>query len=275
MKKNDNSTIKDKFSTPHKRDFFELTILIRNSGTINIGERSIENVKSSLAIISPFQVVSINKIDAHAKDYINKTDIDGFVILFKHSFFTSINQPSEIQNEFPFFRIHTAPFYELSPIQLSDIINIAEQMYDESKHAMMNNTEIVRSLLLILLYRIKRITLDNQSVVNVNRFEAITSRFEQTIIANNGTFLSVSEYASRLNISAIYLSECVKKATAKSAQKVIIDYKILYTKSLLQQTDKPVTAIAYELGFMEASNFTKFFKRNTGITPKQFRSKRN
>lgn len=272
---NDENAIDERFSLPHKRNFFELAVFIRNTGKMNIGERSFENIKSSLAIVSPFQVVSINKSNFHTKDYNDKPDVDGFLILFKHSFFASVNQAYEIQSEFPFFKIHTSPLYELSPTQLSDIINISEQMYSESKNSRMNNTEVVRSLLLILLYRIKRISHNNQSVVTVNRFEAITSKFEQAIIANNGTFFSVKEYASRLNISAIYLSECVKKATGKSAQKVIIDYKTLFAKTLLQQTDKPISEIAYGLEFMEVSNFTKFFKRNTGITPKQFRKNKN
>lgn len=197
---NEENEIAERFSLPHKRNFFEIAVFIRNSSIMNIGDRSFDHLKSSLAIVSPFQVISINKGHSHSKDYRNKPDIDGFVILFKHSFFTSISQPSEIQNEFPFFKIHTSPLYELSPSQLSDIINISEQMYSESRNNQMNNTEVVRSLLLILLYHIKRITHNSQSVVTVNRFEAITSRFEQLIIANHGTFFSVNEYASRLTI---------------------------------------------------------------------------
>ncbi|AUC23210.1 MULTISPECIES: AraC family transcriptional regulator [Polaribacter] len=76
-----------------------------------------------------------------------------------------------------------------------------------------------------------------------------------------------------MNISPIYLTECFKKATGKSAQKIIIDYKILYAKTLLHQMDKSVAEVAYALGFNEVANFNQFFKRNLGITATQFRNK--
>ncbi len=85
--------------------------------------------------------------------------------------------------------------------------------------------------------------------------------------------MSVKEYASQMNISPIYLTECFKKATGKSAQKIIIDYKILYAKTLLHQMDKSVAEVAYALGFNEVANFNQFFKRNLGITATQFRNK--
>jgi AraC-like DNA-binding protein len=99
------------------------------------------------------------------------------------------------------------------------------------------------------------------------------SRFEHAILSSGNTFLSVNEYAAIMNISPIYLTECVKKATGKSAQKIIIDYKIQYAKTLLYQMEKPITDIAEVLGFNEVANFNQFFKRNTGITATQFRKK--
>lgn len=109
----------------------------------------------------------------------------------------------------------------------------------------------------------------------MNRFDTIMSKFEQVILNSNHQFLSVKEYASQMNISPIYLTECVKKATGKSAQKIIIDYKILYVKTLLYQMNKSVADVAYALGFNEVANLNQFFKRNLGVTATQFRNKRH
>lgn len=84
-------------------------------------------------------------------------------------------------------------------------------------------------------------------------------KFRQQILSSNNRYYAVIEYASQMNISPIYLTECVKKATGKSAQKVLIDYKMLYAKTLLQQIDKSVAEIAYVLGFNEIANFNQFF----------------
>lgn len=135
----------------------------------------------------------------------------------------------------------------------------------------MHSFEIVRSLLQILLYKIKRITKNDEGIVSMNRYDAIMAKFEQLIHAGSNTFLEVNEYASRMNLSPVYLSECVKKATGKSAQKVIIDYKVLSAKALLHQNNRSIAEVAEILGFNEVPNFNQFFKRNTGMTATQFR----
>lgn len=65
-----------------------------------------------------------------------------------------------------------------------------------------------------------------------------------------------------------FATVCVKKATGKSAQKIIIDYKMLYVKTLLHQMNKSVAEVAYALNFNEVANFNQFFERNIIIIDK-------
>lgn len=257
----------NEFWEPHKRDFFEIAILQRSTINIQIGNQTLQDMKNSLAVVSPFQVINYSRVPPN-DDY-------GYIIYFNSSIFTHLNQSYGLQNEFPFFKIHTIPLYQLSEIDFQGILSIAEELYQESRSAALYNLEIVRSLLLTLLYKVKRSTQDNKGIVTTNRFDTIMSKFEQLIIAGNHHFLSVNEYASQMNISPIYLTECVKKATGKSAQKIIIDYKVLYAKTLLHQMDKSVAEVAYALNFNEVANFNQFFKRNMGITATQFRNRTN
>lgn len=256
-----------KFWGPHKRDFFEIAILQRSTKNIQIGNQTLQEVKNSLAIVSPFQVINYSDVPPN--------DDEGYIIYFNPSIFTILNQSYGLQNEFPFFKIHTMPLYQLSENDFKGILSIAEELYQESRSTALYNLEIVRSLLLILLYKVKRSTQDNKGIVTTNRFDTIMSKFEQLILSGNNHFLSVNEYASQMNISPIYLTECVKKATGKSAQKIIIDYKMLYAKTLLHQMEKSVAEIAYALNFNEVANFNQFFKRNMGITATQFRNRTN
>lgn len=39
----------------------------------------------------------------------------------------------------------------------------------------------------------------------------------------------------------------------------------------LERTDKPVVEIAFDLGYVDASNFTRAFRRQTGVSPSMFR----
>ena len=223
-------------------------------------------MKNSLAIVSPFQVINYDSKKPPGNDY-------GYIIYFNTSIFTNLNQSYGLQNEFPFFKIHTMPLYQLLEDDFNDILSIAQELYRESRSTALHNFEIVRSLLLILLYKVKRTTQNNKGIVTNNRFDTIMSKFEQLILSGNNQFLSVNEYASQMNISPVYLTECVKNATGKSAQKIIIDYKMLYAKTLLHQLDNSIADVAYALDFNEVANFNQFFKRNSGLTATQFRKK--
>ncbi|MEP3372892.1 MAG: helix-turn-helix transcriptional regulator [Maribacter dokdonensis] len=254
----------EEFMAPHKRDFFEIAILQKSDTNIQIGNQTLYQLENSMAIVSPFQVINYGKTPP-MDDY-------GYIIYFNASIFTNLNQSYGLQNEFPFFKMHTIPIYQTTKEDFKGILPIAQELYEESRSTALNNREIVRSLLLILLYKVKRATQNNKGIVTTNRFDSIMSKFEQQILKSNNSFLSVVEYASQMNISPIYLTECTKKATGKSAQKIIIDYKILFAKTLLHQMDKSVAEIAYELDFNEVANFNQFFKRNVGITASQFRN---
>ncbi|WP_430931275.1 helix-turn-helix domain-containing protein [Saccharicrinis sp. 156] len=251
---------------PHKRDFFEIGVLLHNTVEIKIGEQTLQKRNNSLAIVSPYQTINYGKKP-------QKDDDEGYIIHFKATLFETLNNSYDVQNEFPFFKIHTLPLYQLADDDFTEILSIVKEIYQESRADKMHHLEIVRSLLLILLYKIKRITQNDDGIISMNRYDAIMAKFEQLIHASNNTFMAVKEYASMMNISPIYLSECVKKASGKSAQKVIIEYKIMSAKSLLHQKNRSITEVADILGFNEAANFNQFFKRNTGMTASQFRKK--
>ncbi|MHA7944580.1 helix-turn-helix domain-containing protein [Formosa sp. 3Alg 14/1] len=253
------------FLEPHKRDFFEIGIIAQHNKNMRIGDQDFNKMTNGLAIVSPFQTITYGQNNADA------TDDSGYVIYFKSAILEGLKQPYEVQNQFPFFKIHTQPLYYLSETDFKEISTLAEALYQESRHTEIDSLEMIRAILFQLLYKVKRITHNNEGIVPLNRFDAIMAKFENEILASHNNFLSVNAYASKLNISAIYLSECVKKATGKSAQKVIIDYKVLHAKTLLHQTDTSIAQIAEILGFNEVANFNQFFKRHARITASQFR----
>jgi AraC family transcriptional activator of pobA len=82
----------------------------------------------------------------------------------------------------------------------------------------------------------------------------------------------VGDYASLLHISAGHLSEVVKLQSGKPAIKHIHDRLVLEARRLLFHTRQASKEIAYDLGFTDASYFNRFFKRETGITPAEYRA---
>ena len=89
----------------------------------------------------------------------------------------------------------------------------------------------------------------------------------------NNSFLenrAVSFYAQQLNVTPNYLNEIVKAETGISAKRHISERLLLEAQNLLRYSDMDIAEISYALQFSEPTHFTKFFKKETGETPKSF-----
>lgn len=84
---------------------------------------------------------------------------------------------------------------------------------------------------------------------------------------------SVQYFADKLGLTSNYLGDIVKHFTQKSAIETIHDFVIKKAKELLEnRSDLNNTEIAYELGFEYPNYFSKFFKKQVNLTPKEYRS---
>lgn len=81
----------------------------------------------------------------------------------------------------------------------------------------------------------------------------------------------VSEYASLMNKSPKSLSNLFLKYNDKSPLKVISERICLEAQRLLMYSDKTLSVIAEELGFIDVSHFSKFFKKHTGVSPLKYK----
>lgn len=77
--------------------------------------------------------------------------------------------------------------------------------------------------------------------------------------------------AERLNTNHDTVSEAFISVEGSSLERYIIEYRINKTKELLVYTDKPLSDIAFALGFSSVAHLSKQFKGNTGLNPSYFR----
>lgn len=101
----------------------------------------------------------------------------------------------------------------------------------------------------------------------------IVHQFKQLTRAQYKNVKQVQQYASQLNITPLYLNEVVKEVTGFPASYWIQQEIMLEAKRLLYYTVNDVKQIAYELGYEDHAYFSRFFKKNTGMTPLTFREK--
>lgn len=76
-----------------------------------------------------------------------------------------------------------------------------------------------------------------------------------------------------LRVSRRYLSDALKAQTGMSAKACVQHYLIEKAKGRLLADAQPVSQVAYALGYSSANYFARVFKKQTGETPGQYRSR--
>lgn len=82
--------------------------------------------------------------------------------------------------------------------------------------------------------------------------------------------LEVRDFASMLHIHPVHLSHTIKEVTGRSTCDLFEERLVNVSKELLLDKKLSIAQIAMRLTY-DPSNFTKFFKKFTGMTPKKFR----
>jgi AraC-like DNA-binding protein len=106
---------------------------------------------------------------------------------------------------------------------------------------------------------------------HVTRKENLVKNFTLLVQKQFRLLRNVNKYAAQLNITPKYLTETVKEITGKTAGEIIDDFVLLEAKLLLDNPVLSIAEIADELHFSDQSFFGKYFKRHTGLSPKEYR----
>ncbi len=206
--------------------------------------------------------------------YIDKS-VGGTYILFNEEFiqFNRLNiQP--LKN----YRLFNNPEFKslitVSPDQKEKLENITKLIFNELKNRDEYSQEIVLNLLHLFLLESRRIfDLQNQAPKELADTTPDTTiiKFKQLIEENFTREKNVSPYAEMLNMNPSCLNELSKRVTGITAGELIRNRVIEETKKLLYSSRMSGKEIAYELGFDDPAYFSRFFKKYTGTTLKEFR----
>lgn len=137
-------------------------------------------------------------------------------------------------------------------------------------------TLIVSNIELLLNYCLRFydrqfITRDTIHKDILTRFEAVLNEYFESGKPQQLGLPSVSYCAGELHLSANYFGDLVKKETGHTAQEYIQEKLVAVAKEKLFQIGRPVSEIAYEMGFKYPQHFTRLFKQRVGQTPNEYR----
>jgi len=105
-----------------------------------------------------------------------------------------------------------------------------------------------------------------------SRKDEIFTRFIKAVRDHYRNERKVIYYADMLCITPKYLSSVIHESSGKYATEWINDYVIMDAKALLKTSNQSIKEICSILNFPNQSLFSKYFKQQTGLTPKEFRN---
>jgi AraC-like DNA-binding protein len=221
----------------------------------------------------PGSLLSIQPAQAHRFNF--EQDWDGWMVVFRPEFLLS-SQPllpvSELRYGVGFDVVPQHLALEGGEFQI--IKDAIDQMRKDA--TIEAPTEQIHSLLRHQLYAlvlrlniqyVQRQDDENPTSASLVRFR----KFQRLVEDNFAKWHQVTDYAGALHCSEKSLTRAAVEASGFKAKAFIASRINLEGKRLLAQTDFTIAAISQRLGFDDTANFVKFFKRETGATPGEFR----
>jgi AraC-like DNA-binding protein len=249
-------------------DFYMIGLKNVRAGHWLYGRTNFDHDKGSMVFWKPRQIIEIKNLEF---------EDDGYILLFHEDFLLGSTLQNEI-NKYAFFDYETDEALHLSPKEEKNLLKLFESIETEYGN---NEDEFSKDIILaninsMLNYAeryykrqfINRKPLTGKTVSTFNKF--LENFIQEDKLSEEG-LPSVTSVAAALHMSPRYLSDLLKMETGKTAQELIHISIINEAKNRLRSSDDNVSEIAYALGFENMSYFSKLFKKETGVSPKDFK----
>ncbi|MAZ28538.1 MAG: AraC family transcriptional regulator [Cytophagaceae bacterium] len=249
--------------------FYAIFLKGVDCGKLQYGRNTYDYEEGTMVFMGPGQVVGIKS----QKDYNPK----GNALVFHPDFIKGTALASKM-NQYSFFSYALDEALHLS-LKEQQIIKelfgkidyeLDQNIDKHSKTIIANNIELLLNYC-ERFYDRQFITREDVNSNTISKFEKLLNNyFDSGSPANHG-LPSVGYFAEKLNLSANYFGDLVKKETGKSTMDYIHLKLIDIAKERIFNAEKSISEIAYELGFKYPQHFSRLFKKNTGMTPNEYR----
>lgn len=152
------------------------------------------------------------------------------------------------------------------------LVELCKMLFDETNQKNPNYA-IIRQLLSVLFTMIEaeRKKIEPQNDTTQKTQHISFGNFLTILEENYRRPLGVEFYAEKLFMSSRNLNLICQNIIEQSVSELIETRKLIEAKNLLISTEKPISEIAYELGYNENSYFSNVFKKKSGQSPSEFR----
>ncbi|WP_300790246.1 AraC family transcriptional regulator [uncultured Bacteroides sp.] len=243
------------------------TIIFCRKGTANI----------EIDLI-PYEIVANTQLIIIAGSIVhnisNSDDFKISYITFKHEVYDEAT--AQLEPSFTFF-LKEYPCVQLGEKRINKmnyLVEAMEDFYNEKTNCFRvkifkNN---IQSFLLDVYDKTRTLFKIDKSE-EVGRREELFIKFIHLIHKYCPQQREVGFYAGKLYITSRYLSSITQNVADKSAKYIIDKHAIQRIKIMLKYSNMSIQDISYELNFPDQSFFSRYFKKHTGMSPLEYRTK--
>ena len=264
----------EEFQSPARLDAYVVFFSFGGSVRISMNMKEFVLEKDQMAIFLPGYIGYIKDFDCSQKE-----DIHHVYVAVSRRYMSMMNLDlNRIITEGAIF--FDKPTVNMSEEERRIIEHYLKLAYEVVHSSLFNRQECIGALVASIFFLAAGIynrhlsQVRKNAVMRSSRADDIFSRFIHLLAEHHVRERNVSFYAERMGLSPKYFSKLIKMSSGRSAPDWIDSYVILEAKNLLKYSDMSIKEIVFRLNFSDQPTFTKFFKAHTGITPAQFRKKR-
>ena len=253
------------FQYPFKTDVTAAIICIKGTTVGSINLKPYTTNGACLITILPGQILEYKSISE---------DFTGLFIIMSSKFTDSLMLNAT----------------ERLPLSLSIIDNPVIPLDEEALNGMIANfemlkkavqvkehpyrMEVAKHLALAFLYGAGYIFHKFNDKKKKTHHELQMEKFLQLVQLHHKEQRELGFYADKLCLTPKHLSKVIREVSNRPANDWIDEYVVLTAKALLKSTNMTVQQISDELNFSSQSFFGKYFKRVTGMSPREYRGSR-
>lgn len=220
--------------------------------------------------VSPHTLIYLTKGQINAFSF--KEGVSGYLILFTEAYFRRQLNKMPDTEVLRLFNSHLfSPRLQIP--QNSNVHQYITLLFDEfyDGKETFNKANTINALFTVLFSKLEQLkkfqTFHIKESDKLQRFLQFKALVEKEYThSRNADF-----YADKLHISYKHLNSICKAIIDRTAKQFIDEFVVLEAKRQLINSSIKSTELAYALGFEEATNFVKYFKNKTGLTPNKFK----
>ena len=248
---------------PHRHGYYTVLIVVKANGLHKIDFNTYDLQDKQVFFVAPGQVHQV----------IEKEKSIGFAMTFSNQFLVKNSIPLSFIDSLNLFQNYgQSPPIAPSKEQFEVIERFANQIFE--LHTSNQNMKClsIGALLKLLLIECNNICCVNPIEMDVDTTgDNLIRAFKKAVDKDYKKEHSTTYYANGLYITPDHLNRTLKARTGTTAKDYIQSRIITEAKRLLYFTNLTSKEIAYELGFNEPANFSAFFKKQTQLSPSNFK----